>query len=281
MNISSVDQIRDAINDIPPIDQVATQIMKEMENPFVDLDKIHHMLQRDPAITSKILTMANSAYYSRGVVISSLKTAIRNLGLATIRNMMISLSTAGLLTGVSKQVKKQAARVWEHSLTVAYLSSLIADKLHYSASDDLFIQGLLHDIGRMVILLKYPEEDSKITETLNGRGGLAQITECEMDILGFTHQQLGSSLLTKWNFPQKIVQTAQLHHDLENLDEMDSTIRIVCLADAASHKMVEEPYDEMVWTDFQTLLGIDTQTLDSVSEKVRELVDADKHLFGL
>jgi len=255
--------------------------LRELENPDAELRSIFEILCKDAALAGKILTIANSAYYSRGTPISSLPAAIRVLGFSTIRDVVMSVATASMFSQVAKTARKPIARLWKHSLAAAYLCTLVAECARESSGDELFVDGLLHDIGKIPILIRFPDQAEQIEKAMQPEGGHKEICECEMAHLGFTHGQLGGALLEKWNFPDRIRGIVANHHQNEIEDDPNIDMQIVQLADVLSHRLQNEYFDEKVLEQRSEMLEISEKKLVELTKHAADLVDKDKEIFGI
>ncbi len=280
-----VEKIGSAIEDLPPMPQVASRILKEIENPDAEVKTIYEILSKDAVLAGKILTLANSAYYSRGNPIASLPAAIRVLGFAAIRDVVVSVATASMFRKVSVQSREPVVRLWKHSLQTAYLCSLLSESTPESSSDELFVCGLLHDIGKVAILAKFPEQAEDIENymqqsNLHGNG-TQSINECEMKYLGFTHGQLGGVLLEKWQFPVSIRTIVERHHPAGGEEESGVDMDIVRLADLLSASMEGAYFEKEEYLKVLGNLSVDASTAEELCAKASERVDEDREVFGI
>jgi putative nucleotidyltransferase with HDIG domain len=281
MSESIVERIQGAVENLPPLPQVVSRVMREMENPDVDVDGVRAVLSKDPAIAGKILAVANSAYYSRGMPIASLRAAILVLGLSTIRNVVVTIGAMGLFAGASVRDRRRTARLWEHSLATAYLAGLLADRVADPAREERFIEGLLHDAGRIALLRKFPEQEARIAAALAGSGSLGAIRDREREVLGFTHADLGAAFLAKWRFPDAVRRVVGGHHDAAPDADLAPAPAVLRVADALAHRMTGEPPDAAVLDGASDALGVTPETLDEAVATAQAALAADKALFGL
>jgi putative nucleotidyltransferase with HDIG domain len=278
---SVVDRITQAVQDVPPISQVAHRLVQEMDNPDLDIAKVHDLLSKDPGIVGKVLAVANSAYYSRGANISSLRIAVLNLGLSTIRNIVVTIGTVGAFQGARGADRKRIERIWEHSLGTAYIAGLLARASRNPPGEDLYIHGLLHDLGKVVVARKFPDVTARLDQRLKETGSRIRIRQIETEELGFTHAQLGEAILTRWKFPEGIRRIVGAHHDAVVEGGIDHAIRMLALADAMSHALMGDPPDDDALATCPEVLEIDQEALEPISVRAGEMVAADKSLFGI
>lgn len=161
------------------------------------------MIAQDPSMTIRILRVANSPFYGMPREIGSLREAIILLGLNRIRDMLISICFSKLLPTEHKNFDHQ--RLWHHSMAVAECTRQLAD-LSGNSPDFAFTAGLLHDIGRLLIAILFPEEFNLI---MNRPAHL--LTETERHVLGFDHMEIGGKAAQCWNLPVVIQEAIEQH----------------------------------------------------------------------
>ncbi|MCK4377713.1 MAG: HDOD domain-containing protein, partial [Deltaproteobacteria bacterium] len=145
-----------------------------------------------------------------------LSHAISLLGRKTIRNLVLSISIYNTFTPEGKKHEKQLAAFWQHSLACATTAETVAQITGYPQTEEAFIGGLLHDIGKLIAFIRFPEEFGLFLNQLqqqNKSGGSdTPPLELEDKILGISHHQLGKWTAERWNFPENIINAVWLHH---------------------------------------------------------------------
>jgi putative nucleotidyltransferase with HDIG domain len=191
------------INALPTIPKVLKKLLVVIENPKVSLNEISNFISSDPALTIKVLKMVNSPIYGFPGRISSVNQAVILLGLTVVRGLLLGVSVFELM-------QKTMLGLWEHSLGTAIVSRLIAVKKGLKEPDELSVDGLLHDIGKVLLILQYPEEYQKaMNETeLNS----IPIYDSEKDHFNTTHASVGAWMAQKWRFPPNLIDIIEYHH---------------------------------------------------------------------
>jgi putative nucleotidyltransferase with HDIG domain len=211
---------------LPTLPVLFGQLKKMMENPFVSNKKIADLIMKDQAMASKILKLSNSAIYSKRQEITNLSYAITFLGATTIRNLIMQISLVRLFNLEDDEIPDFSIDTfWEHSLGTAYFTDTIVKKLKLPPNDDYYIAGLLHDIGKLVIYQFYPEKFKEIVKKqLHDR---SEACEAEEEVLGVSHQDVGTFLAEKWKFKTEIIAAIRDHHKyLPSLTMHAALIRI-------------------------------------------------------
>ena len=191
------------INALPTIPKVLKKLLVVIENPKVSLNEISNFISSDPALTIKVLKMVNSPVYGFPGRISSVNQAVILLGLTVVRGLLLGVSVFELM-------QKTMLGLWEHSLGTAIVSRLIAIKKGLKEPDELSVDGLLHDIGKVLLILQYPEEYQKAmndTETNS-----IPINKSEKDHFNTTHASVGAWMAQKWRFPPNLIDIIEYHH---------------------------------------------------------------------
>jgi putative nucleotidyltransferase with HDIG domain len=204
------------VDDIPPLPAIATRIIDGCINEQVNNKQLADFIKHDLALTSKVLSLINSSFYSLDDHIDDLSHAISLLGRKTIRNLVLSISIYNTFTPEGKKHEKQLAAFWHHSLACATTAETLARIIGYDQTEEAFIGGLLHDIGKLIAFIRFPEEFGLFLNQLQqqNKSGGSDIPPLELEdkILGISHHQLGKWTAERWNFPEKIINAVWLHH---------------------------------------------------------------------
>ena len=204
------------VDDIPPLPALATKIIDGCINEQVNNKQLAELIKHDLALTSKVLSLINSSSYSLDDHIDDLSHAISLLGRKTIRNLVLSISIYNTFTPEGKKHETQLAAFWQHSLACATTAETLARIIGYAQTEEAFIGGLLHDIGKLIAFIRFPEEFGLFLNQLqqqNKSGGSdTPPLELEDKILGISHHQLGKWTAERWNFPENIINAVWLHH---------------------------------------------------------------------
>ncbi|MCP3677257.1 MAG: HDOD domain-containing protein [Deltaproteobacteria bacterium] len=203
-----------SIRDLPSLPQIVAKVQAEIGSPNATANTMSQIISEDPAISIRVLKVANSPVYSLGKEISDTKEAVVILGFQEIYNIVLSMSTLNLF-GKAHHIDYK--RFWQHSLSVAFATKAIVD---FAGGDyprdkkrlaDLFIAGLLHDIGVLVLDQFLPDKYESVLKEASATEDLP-LYGIEFEHLGITHAEVGSYLLRQWHIPEKIVSAVAFHH---------------------------------------------------------------------
>jgi len=206
MNSIDVRVVREKIeniNALPTIPKVLNKLLAVIENPRVSLNEISSFISGDPALTTKVLRMVNSPVYGFPGRISSVNQAVILLGLTVVKGLLLGVSVFDLM-------QKTMIGLWEHSIGTAIFSRIIALKTGHNEPDEVAVNGLLHDIGKVFLVLQFPDEYSRAL-TDSQEAGLI-IHAAERNQFNTTHASVGSWMAKKWRFPTNLTDVIEYHH---------------------------------------------------------------------
>jgi putative nucleotidyltransferase with HDIG domain len=228
-------QLVQTIRDLPALPEVVVRVMRMAEDPRSDAQGIARVIATDQAMAARVLKLANSAFYGLPRRVSTLSEAVVILGFRTIKNLAIAASTFELLNREIAGYWLQRGELWRHSLACAIGAQLIARRVGLPVSEEAFVAGLLHDIGKVAIHLFVREQFDQIMErALQDR---IPFVEAEQAVLGFNHAMAGGLIAEKWNLPPLLVSVIKYHHQPSSAPEKEPMISVVHLADLLSITM--------------------------------------------
>jgi len=275
-NEKAIKLIVGKIHNLPTPPIVFMQISKVVNNPNTSAYEIASIISEDPALTAKVLKLTNSSFYGISGTITNVKQAIVILGLEAIKSLVISASVFESFSKNAKLDTEYLERFWRHSLSVAFMAKIICRVKKVGSiqmTEQSFSTGLLHDIGKLIIISHLSQEHTKISELQKNNPSLTE-DDAEREILQFTHADIGSYLASKWNLPESIMAAIANHHDKQSItDNKESAI--IHLADYLAHKAETSDDEEpLVYGRFHdeawTTLGIDPESENQLVELLRE-----------
>jgi HD-like signal output (HDOD) protein len=204
-----------SLNELPPFSPIAQLLIASLAGKDVSFAKLGELIEKDAVIAGNILHLVNSALYARRVPTTSVRHAISRLGINKMRNAVLGMSIAGMWGQAPPPRGWSMARFNKHSVFVAVLSDLLAQRLPLDYPEGAFIAGLLHDVGHLLITVTYPAVATRLLE-LSGEGEVPSLAR-EQELLDFTHPELSAAALEVWNLPDPIRTAVREHHDLPEL----------------------------------------------------------------
>lgn len=237
---------------LPTLPDLYTSLCDAIHNDE-DIDYIASIIEKDQAVATQILHIANSAFY--GLKTSSISQAILNIGLNNIKNIVLATSVFNV--NLHESIMKHFRELWEHAALCNQLTSFLYQKVFKKKIPvDYLSTGLLHDIGKIVLLNILGVNYFEILKAEN-------IIESEKNELGITHQHVGGYLLDWWELPMAIIEVALYHHDPMNKSIINKDIiSIIHLADYYSWHIIGNSEKVALDETIYTKLGANKDILD-------------------
>jgi putative nucleotidyltransferase with HDIG domain len=264
------------IDTLPTIPSVLRKLLVVIENPKISLTEIGNFISNDPVLTSRVLKMVNSPIYGFPGRISSVQQALILLGLNVVRGLLLGVS-------VFEVMQKSMVGLWEHSLGCAVSARIIAKKKNIPEPEEVSISALLHDIGKVVMILRFKEEYDIVMK--EAEAGDMLIIDAERQVFGITHADSGAWIAKKWNFPLSLIEVIEYHHKPNLTKCMPMNSAIVHLADiltrAVGFGFAGDNYVPSVNPAAWELLGLSDADLRAILDEMdRTLSEADSFLIS-
>ena len=226
-----VDDALKTLGDVATLPEVTIKIIQIVEDPKSTARDLHEVIKNDPALSVKVLKVVNSAFYGLPGQVASVDRAIILLGLSAVKNIAIAASIARLFKGRRISEHFSASDLWRHSVAVAVTAQDIAKfSPHPVLPDEIFVAGIIHDIGTMVQRQACPDGFAEAVNRCVATG--TDFLECERQVMGADHQAFGVGLTTKWKFPRHLRAAVGFHHNPESLSvELRNLATLVQTAD--------------------------------------------------
>ncbi len=214
-------QVVQMTEEFPAPPTILNRILELTNDPATQAEQVAEVLATEPAVAAKVLKQSNSAFYGRSRRISSIHDAVVMLGFYTIRSLVVATAAHSLYFRC-KETHNLRHTMWEHSLATAIASRMVARTLRNVNPEVAYIAGLLHDVGKLVLLDRWPHRFVQVVEQQND-ASVASL-EIELEQFGFTHPLVGAVLIDRWLFPQPLVAAVALHHEVDSLHEIPGIV---------------------------------------------------------
>ena len=219
----------DRIEGLPTLPAIAMEVNKMLLDYDTSINKLSERLVKDQAMVSKILKLVNSAFFGFRGKISNISHAIVVLGFNTIRNAVVSVSIIDAFSSKETFDGFDVTELWKHSVAVAVTSKHLAEKAKIHSADDCFIGGLLHDIGKVILIQYFKELFQKVC--LSVKVNNQSFYEAEKSEIPIDHAQIGGHLAKKWQLPAGLVDAIRYHHDVRPSVNDLNLLMIIHVAD--------------------------------------------------
>jgi putative nucleotidyltransferase with HDIG domain len=216
---------------LPVYDPIAIRLQEAIASKTEDMLEIESLILSDQALAAEILRSANSPFYCGLSPVKTIRTALVRLGTQQMRRLVILVSERNKYRSQNPYLQEMLINLWQHASTTALAAQWLSKRLHATGIEEIcFLGGLLHDIGKLVILRAADEIAKSQGDEILASG------ETLVRILMEAHTHLGYRLLQKWNVPEIYCQIARDHHS-GILSSEDLPLLIVCLANNGSRKL--------------------------------------------
>lgn len=252
MTTSNLAEILKQVDNFPSLPATVNKVMTVTGDPESSANDLMCAILPDQSMCTTILKIANSAFFGIPRKVATIEQAVVVLGFDEIRNIV--LGKAVFTSFQNFNINKDAIDLfWEHSFTCGLAAKIIGEHLHLSPSE-LFIAGLIHDIGKLAMLITFPQEYSLLYEFSVPDQFRAVLHEQEM--YSTSHDEIGLKILNKWLFPEQLVMTAGYHHQPELAPSHRVYPIIVQMADVLSlmHCSPDGLREEDVTTIFEDFM---------------------------
>ena len=263
----------EASRSLPSLPQVLLKLIEACRNAETTIQDIAKIISGDSALSVRILGVVNSPFYRRAEKIVRIEDALFQLGRDAVRSIAVSASIHQVFSKVNGQSHFNLKLYWRHALLCAVLARRLAEKTSYKGAELAFLSGILHDVGRIVLWVNFPEEYGNVLQAARNQPDLLLEGERRM---GLPHTEAGSWLLSRWGLDAFTADAARYHHEpLERIHGAFPLIKMVYAAnlladmpesDFSRYKVIRELFG-IAFTDI-------TEMLSAAQEEVRELAEA-------
>ncbi len=220
------------LKSIPSLPAVYDELMRELESEDSSTARVGAIISKDAGMTAKMLQIANSAFFGLRSHISSPAQAVCMIGMDMVRALVVSVHVFSEFEG-NPAVSARWEDLWEHSVDVGTLSKRIAtaEKASKQVIEESFTAGLLHDVGKIILLAEMPDEYIAILQ--QAKESSCSTAEAERAKFGCTHAEVGAYLIGIWGLPHSLIQAVGFHdHPSDCVEQRFSPVVAVHAADA-------------------------------------------------
>jgi len=279
-----IDKQIDKLARLPVVSRVLVKLNQVAENELTSADELSEIIVRDQGLTMRLLKVANSVSYSTRSreSVSTLSKAVIILGLDGVRRLALGMSLFEHLKNAESG--PVADRLWNHSLLSAITARILAERLGYQPVEEAFVAGLVHDVGKLVLLKCDREHYAPLLDPTNEADDLIKR---ERRHFGLSHVKAGKKLAHRWGMPAVLAEAIAEHHVNEKTLTAKHTpplLRITAVASILSHLLEGDPGGKTLYTALaasRERYGIDAALLDGIYDQITDEFNKSVALFGV
>jgi putative nucleotidyltransferase with HDIG domain len=248
------------------------RLLDVIQQPSSTAAAISEVILTDPGLSARLLKLVNSAFYGFPRRIDTVSRAVTLVGTRQLSDLALATSVIRVFDGIPQDLLTMDA-FWKHSLATGICARIIAENGLDVDSERLFVAGLLHDVGRLVMCLAEPAAMSRAMELSRQREELLHQTEKEL--FGFTHADVGACLLEQWRLPASLVDAVRWHHRPSAADQHQELASVVHLADVIINSLriggSGAAFVPPVWTRAWQIAEVELTDIDGLIEQTRRI----------
>jgi HD-GYP domain-containing protein (c-di-GMP phosphodiesterase class II) len=260
--------------ELPVLSRVVQEIQSVMNNPTTTVDQLASIIERDAVISVRLIAVANSPIYRGAGKVLTVRDAIPRIGVKETHSIVTTISNKSIYDTKDKKFKGIMENLWLHSLASGYAAKALSTELRLGEVEKYYFLGLVHDIGKVLLLKTFSDLHSK-NESLDVGEIMAAISEA--------HTSFGGAILRKWGYSEALVRIPLLHEGPDFRRDMDREILAINLAsniaDNIGYGLKEDLCTDPSKLASAKLLDVDSSTIEDIGQGVKKLIEDASQVF--
>ncbi|HFC29587.1 MAG TPA: HDOD domain-containing protein, partial [Oceanospirillales bacterium] len=215
MSATEIQELVNNAKELVSLPEISLKVNEIASDPNSTADDMAAVISQDPALVVRMLKIANSAYYGLSKEVETISRAVAILGTNKIRDLVLSTSASQAFEGIPNDLITMQD-FWHHSLYCGLLAQILSKKSQKANSESIFIAGLLHDIGQLLMFNQLPEKSHEAILLLMEGSEELETFEAEQHVFGFDHTQVGAALIKSWKLAPVLEECVEFHHSPQN-----------------------------------------------------------------
>ena len=276
----TINQLTNGIPSLGSYAGVIAEIETVLDDPDAALANLGEVIEKDPDLTSRLLKLGNSSFFGFPNRLETVAEAISLIGIQQVQDLILASSVIEIFEGIPADLVSMES-FWKHSLACGIGARCLAITRQMPKAEKFFVAGLLHDLGRLALFSRAPNEAREIFALYQSRRML--LREAELEILEFDHAQIGGDLMRLWQYPANLVQAVAHHHQPMAAGVYQLESSLVHLADYLVHAMQMgnsgERFVPHLSTKAWERLSLSTNVLESVMKSIDDQISVVQEAF--
>jgi putative nucleotidyltransferase with HDIG domain len=272
-----VRHLLDEYAEIGSLPMIFVQINEALNSRSGSITDVSRIISDDPGLTARLLRLVNSPLCGFPSRIETISRALVIVGTQQLRDMALATSVIKLFSGIPADLVTMES-FWQHSVACALAARILATYRREANVERLFVGGILHDIGRLVLFSKTAEQAREAL--VRARRDHELLHETERRVIGFNHAQVGSLLVRAWRLPACLEEIVAFHHQPSHASRFPVEATLVHTADILAHALefgtsgerLVPPLDEAAWERLGIPVSVLARTMDQVARQFSEVL---------
>ena len=210
---ATLEQLVGRGQELPSLPEIYLRVAEQLKDETITVQQIGDTVQHDPAITTRVLKMVNSAYYGLPIQVASVAQSVSLIGRERLKHILIGSVLRGVFSSGQDNPAFSMQVFWQHSIKTAIIARELARQVReIEEPESMFTAGLLHDIGKLLLFKKFPERMLAAEE--HAMQKRVDVLSAELSQVGLTHTAVGEALMQYWGLPQLLIDCATRHHEV-------------------------------------------------------------------
>jgi putative nucleotidyltransferase with HDIG domain len=271
MNESLRTFIKD-IKNLPTIPVIAQEVLNLLNDNMLSVERLENIVEKDPAISAKILSVANSAFFGFQVTTDALGNAMMRIGFNNVKNIALGISLMTILDDGKRGRAFDYQKIFNHSVAVGFTARLLSRNMKLESDGESLMVGMLHDLGYLVLNRYFPD---KYEEVLSAFQVDKNLLDAEKKVLDFTHADVGMWLAEEWKLPDVVKDANLFHHTPALAKRNEKHVAMIHIADYLTTKNIMSP------TEKDPNYPLDPASLEILGISEDHLKDLEESLGGV
>lgn len=278
--MSKIEQRLQEVTELISLPEVYLKVRRLVDDPNSDIYDFAEVISIDPNLSSRVLKVVNSAYFGFPEPVDSISRAINLIGIGQLHNMVLGISAVSSLELTNEILPLNS--FWRASLFSGVLARLLAEQMQLAKSEHLFIAGLLHEIGHLVLFSKFPLQALAARQVAEEQG--KPIHEAEMQIMGCHYGDIGAMLMANWKLPDTLQILTRNQPIPAQASELRTESALMHLTHVCAHAETSDSAsaaDVSLEAEMQALTGLSRADLDNSLVEARTIsADMESVILG-
>lgn len=265
------------VRSLPVLPELADHVIRMALDDEMSTARVAGLIEKDQALTARILSLANSSYYRRSRSIYTVRDAVVVIGFDAVRTVALGVSVLGMFPAAGG-ANLELRAFWRHSMACALFAQAMMEASGDCGAAKAFCAGLFHDVGKLVLDRSLPKEYARVLQ--EAQSGARPLYEVENEMLGATHAEVGREVLAHWNLPRLYEEVVWSHHAPVRIldDEQYRISGIVHIANILAHMTSQgasgNRYTQKLTNPLLKRFGLGADIMEALMEKVPRQIDA-------